>query len=436
MKARTEVAHVTTADIVPFMLAPKGGLPISVQDHSSVIETEDGSSNPERKKDVSDERLEKLFSKVDLSGIEDWGEEDQQEIRSLIAVHAHLFALDDLDLCKMSVVKHHIELTDYTPFKETYYCIPSSQFEEVKKHLQEMLALGAIKRPNSPWASGVVLVRKKDSCLRFCIDLKNLDSCILKDTYSLPRIDEALDCLNGTKIFTSLNLKSGFWQVKLYEESKPLTAFTVGPVWFYECEQMPFGLTNAPATFQHLMETCLGDLHLNWCIVYLDDVIIFSKMPKEHILRLQAVFPKLATAGLKLKPSKCEFFKNKITYLGHVVSSNGIQTDPKRTAAFENWPKPVTVTDVCSFLGFTNYYRNCIPRNAQVAWPLNVLTSRENSMKKKKLVDWIPECEVAFDTLKKLCSSAQILAYADYTKLCRLHTNVSTSGLGAVLYQG
>ena len=148
----------------------------------------------------------------------------------------------------------------------------------------------------------MVLVRKKDSSLRFCIDLRKLDACTVKDAYRLPRINETLDCLSGSKIFTSLDLKSGYWQVELDEESKPLTTFTVAFLGFNKCEWMPFGLTNVPATFQCFMETCLGDLHCNWCIIYLDDVIIISKTPKEHIQRMQTVFAKLPTAGLKLKP--------------------------------------------------------------------------------------------------------------------------------------
>ena len=137
----------------------------------------------------------------------------------------------------------------------------------------------------------------------------------------MPRITETLDCLNGVWQFTLLDLKAGYWQVELNEESKPLTAFTVGPLGFYECKRIPFGLTSAPATFQWLMETCLWKFHLQWCIIYLDD-IIFSKTPKEHITRLRTVFEKLAEAGLKLNPSKCEFFKRLIAYLGHVVSKD------------------------------------------------------------------------------------------------------------------
>ena len=146
-----------------------------------------------------------------------------------------------------------------------------------------MLEIGAIQRSVSPWVSPVILVQKKDGGLRFCIDLRKLNNRMIKDVQSLPRIENSLDCLDGATIFTSLDLQSGYWQVELIEASRPLTAFTVGPLGFYECVQMSFCLTNAPAKFQHVMESCLGDLHLKWCIIYLDDIIVFSKTPKEYI---------------------------------------------------------------------------------------------------------------------------------------------------------
>ena len=189
-----------------------------------------------------------------------------------------------------------------------------------------MLDIGAICKSHSQWASAVVLVQKKDGGLRFCIDLRKLNEQTINDAYSLPWIDETLDSLQGSQWFSSLNLKSGYWQVEMDEESKPLTAFTVGLLVFYECERMPFGLTNAPATFQRLMETCLGDLNLHWCIIYLDDIVIFSKDPASHLERLEAVFWKLEEAGLKLKPSKCELFQRQLAYLGHVISAEGVAT--------------------------------------------------------------------------------------------------------------
>ena len=228
---------------------------------------------------------------------------------------------------------------------------------------------------DSLWASAVVLVRKKDGSLCFCIDLQRLNAHTIKDAYSLPCID------NGAIIFTSLDLKSGYWQVEMDEKSKPLTAFMVGPLGSYECKRMPFGLTNAPATFQHLMESCLGELHLNWCIIYLDNIIVFSKTPEKHLERLRGIFDKLTKAGLKLKPNKCKFFKSKITYLGHIVSAAGIETDPKKTEAVKNWKTPMTVTDVRSFLSIINHYHRFIKGHAKVANPLNMLLSGNNANK-------------------------------------------------------
>ena len=209
-----------------------------------------------------------------------------------------------------------------------------------------MEEIGAIRRSNSPWASPIVLIRKKDGSLRFCIDLRKLTARTIKDAYSLPRIEESLDCLNGACIFSSLDLKSGYWQVELDDDSIPMTAFTVGPLGFYECVRMPFGLTNTPVTFQWLMESCLGELHLNWCIIYLDDIIIHSRTPEEHITRLRGVFERLRTAGLKLKPSKCTFFKDQIPHLGHIVSKQGIEVDPKKVEVIRKWPTLKTVMDV------------------------------------------------------------------------------------------
>ena len=288
-----------------------------------------------------------------------------------------------------------------------------------------MLAIGAIQKSTSPWASPVVLVCKKDGSLWVCIDLRKLNNQTIKDAQSLPKIEDSLDCLNGATIFMNLDLQSGYWQVEMTEDSKPLTAFTVGPLGFYECVRMPFGLTDTLATFQCLMETCLEEMHLKWCIIYLDDIIVFSKTPEEHIERLRGVFTKLAATGLRLKPSKCEFFKSKVNYLGHIVTKEGIETDPRKIEAIEKWPIHREVTEVRSFLGFTNYYCKFIPRYAQVAKPLNQLVSRDNANKKKALVNWTSECQDAFKHLKCLCSQTPILAYADYTKPFQLHTDAS-----------
>ena len=192
------------------------------------------------------------------------------------------------------------------------------------------------------------------------------------------------------------------------ENCKALTAFTIKPLGFYECDRMPFGLNNAPTTFKCLMQSCLGNPHLQNCIIYLDDIVIFSKIPKEHLDRLRAVFESLKEAKLKLKPSKCEFFKQKLMYLGHVVSVNGIQTDPKKVEVIQKWPISTNVIEVCSFLGFTKFYCRLIWKYAQVAKPLYKLISGKSVARKQNLIKWHHDCQEAFDKLKELCTSTAI----------------------------
>ena len=380
-----------------------------------------------------------LFDMLDLSGMEDWPDTLQQQAKDLFIQYKDLFSKNDMDLGRTNLVKHNIVLTDPEPFKERYRTIPPQLYDEVREHLEEMLKLGAIRKSCSPWASAVVLVRKKNGKLRFCIDLRKLNSKTKKDSYSLPRIEATLDHLKGSKIFSTLDLTSGYWQVEMVEDCKQYTAFTVGPLGFWECNLMPFGATNAPATFQRLMEDCLGDLNLNWCIVYLDDVVIFAETPEEHLKRLEAVFQKLAQAGLKLKPSKCSFFRKEINYLGHLISSAGIATDKRKVQAVVDWPRPVTVSDVRSFLGFVGYYRRFIKGFSSIARPLLDLTkgleSHNRKAAKKIKVIWEDHHEKAFQQLKTACTDSPVLGYPDYQLPFILHTDASTIGLGAVLYQ-
>ena len=375
---------------------------------------------------------------MNLEGLDQWTDDQQKAAKELLVASADVFSKDDLDLGKCNILKHDIKITDPQPFKERYRRIPPHLYKEVKAHPQEMVEVGAIRRSFSPWASAVVLVRKKDGDLRFSIDLHKLNNRTVKDGYSLPCIEDTLDSLHGVVWSSTLDLKSGYWQVELEEDAKPLTTFTMGPLGFWECECMPFGLTNAPETFQRLMESCLGELHLNWCIIYLDDIIVFSRTPEEHVHRRKSVISKLRAAGLKLKPSKCDLFKQQINYLGHVVSKEGVSTDPDKIAAVTQWPQPTTVTEVRSFLGFVSYYRRFIPNFSKVAKPLNQLLQNLEgtpSQMKKFKVYWGPEQQEAFETLQKLCTESPILAYADFKAPFVLHTDASGDGLGAVLYQ-
>ena len=320
--SRTIVCQVQLANMVPPIQTPK-----------------EQTLSKNKKKDESC-----ILEQLDLGEISTWSVEQQQAARKLLCDYSETFSKNDLDLGKCNILKHSIQITDQQPFKERYRRIPPHLFEEVKQYLQDMMEVGAIRRSFSPWASVLVLVRKKDEGLRLCIDLRKLNNRTVKDGYALPRTDDTLDCLPGAKWFSTLDLKSGYWKVELEEEVKPLTAFTMGPLGFGSVRYSPFGFTNAPATFQRLMESWVGELKLSWCIIYLDDIIVFSQTPEEHLVRLQAVFDKLKAARLKLKPSKCELLRKQINYLGHVVGHKGAATDPDKIKAVTEWPRPTTVS--------------------------------------------------------------------------------------------
>ena len=196
--------------------------------------------------------------------------------------------------------------------------------EEVRNHLKEMLESGTIRPSQSAWCNAVVLVQKRDRGFFFCIDFHCLNAHTKKDSYPLPRIQEVLESLVVAGHFSCLDLKSRFWQIKMEEMSKQNTAFTVGNLGFFECDRMPFGLCNAPATFQWLMQNCMGELNLIYCLIYLDNLIVFSWMAEEHLHRLCVIFDWLQEYNLKLKPSKCSLFKEEIDYLAHQVSKQGI----------------------------------------------------------------------------------------------------------------
>ena len=219
------------------------------------------------------------------------------------------------------------------------------------------------------------------------------------------------------------------------EESKKYTAFTIRLLGFYECDRMPFGLCNAPAMFQWLMEMCLNDLNLKWCLIYLDDIVIFSKTQEEHIEHLDAVLQRLIDAGLKLKPSKCNLFKKEIVYLGHRVTIKGIHPNPKGIKAVQEIVAPETVTGVRKFIGLVSHYWKFIKGFANITRPLNKLVSGENAKKKKERIVWTDKCQVAFNRLKEALSTALVLAYTDYSKPFGLITDMSELGLRAALYQ-
>ena len=227
-------------------------------------------------------------------------------------------------------------------------------------------------------------------------------------------------------------MKSGFWQIKMDEESKQYTAFTVGNLGFFECERMPFGLCNAPATFQRLMQNCLGELNLTFCIVYLDDVIVFSDTEEEHVNRLRVVFERFREYNLKLKPSKCNLFRSEITYLAHHVSKEGVRPSKKNVEAILAVDYPTTYSQIRAFLGLMGHYRRFIKNYSKKTRFLSQYLTGEGSKKSRERVKLTDDDKQQIDFLKGLLVQAPILAFADFHEPFRLETDASKEGLGAV----
>ena len=349
--------------------------------------------------------------------------------------HHHIFSLDKNEIGYMDTAEHIIELMDDEPFKERFWWIAPPLLEEVRENLQDMLDGRAIRPSKSPWCNAIVLVRKKDGTLQSCIDFRKLNTRTKKDSFPLPHMQETMESMVGARFFSSMDLKSGFWQVRMSEKSRQYTAFTVGSLGVYEFLRMPYGLCNAPATFQRLMQNCLGELNLTYALVYLDDVIVYSKTEEDHLRRLQAVFERFHEHGLKLKPSKCRFLCKQITFLGHEVSADGMTPGNLNLKGIAEMAPPANYTEVRRFLGMTGFFRRFIKNYARVAKPLNDILEGEASKLKSEAITLPLDVLDAFEKLKMCCMTAPVLAFADLEKEFQLETDASSEGLGTVLSQ-
>ena len=264
-------------------------------------------------------RQERLLEKLNLDRLAHWSPGNAAVVRELVLAYHDVFALESNELGCTSAIEHEIRIKNSEPFKEWFQCIPPPLLEEVHASLWDMLEAGAIHLSQSLWCNAVVLVWKKAGTLCFCVDFRHLNMWMKKDSYPLPRIQEALESMVGSAHFSSMDFKSGFWQIKMTPESQQYMAFMVGNLGFYEFIHMPFRLCNTLATFQHLMQNTLGKLNLMYCVIYLDDVIIFGCTEEEHLECLHMVFKMFQEFNLKLKPLKCSFFQLEIIYLAHHV---------------------------------------------------------------------------------------------------------------------
>uniref|UniRef100_A0A8C5MY14 ribonuclease H n=1 Tax=Leptobrachium leishanense TaxID=445787 RepID=A0A8C5MY14_9ANUR len=376
----------------------------------------------------------------------------KKRLQSQVLKWRDLFSKDEFDVGLAKSTEHRIRLQEDKPFRESSRRVPLGDLDDLREQLNELQRTKVIQESRSQYASPIVMVRKKNGSVRLCIDYRTLNRRTIPDQYATPRIEDALQCLSGAKWFSVLDLRSGYHQIPMHPEEKEKTAF-ICPLGFFEFNRMPQGLTGAPATFQRLLEKTVGDMNLIEVLVYLDDIIVFGKTLEEHEQRLEKVLKRLHEEGLKLSLEKCQFCLPSVTYLGHVVSAEGVSTDPRKLEAVASWPRPRNVTELRSFLGFCSYYRRFVGGFAKIAQPLNKLLQKEDTEEGHKVSDqnpdapgprkaresiqgeWTSQCEGAFLNLKESLTRAPVLAYADPHKPYELHVDASREGLGGVLYQ-
>jgi len=386
-----------------------------------------------------DKKRDKIIDEMKVNEDKILTPEQESKLKNLLRKHKDIMSTGDLDIGKCDVMKHRIDMYDDTPIKQRHRRIPPAMVDEVRQHLEQLLTCGIIRPSKSPWASPIVLVRKKSGKLRMCTDLRLVNLRTIKDSYALPRMDEIFDCLQGARYFSTIDMKSGYNQIEIEEEHKERTGFTVGALGFYEYNRMPFGLSNSPSFYQRVMEEILGDFNMNICVIYIDDLIVFSSTYEEHLERLDMIMERLKAHNIKLAPEKCHFFKERVTFLGHVVSEEGISTDPEKIEKIRNWPTPNNPDELRSFLAFAGYYRRFIKGFSKVTRPLADLippiSSKKGPKKADKSWSWTEVEQDIFEKLKDILTSPPILAYPNFELPFELHVDASMQALGAVLYQ-
>lgn len=358
----------------------------------------------------------------------DLTKEQKTNLVDLLQQYRHLFAWDATQLGRTDLVQHTIDVGNATPIKKRWYRTSRMERDFIAGEIDRMLQQNLIEKSRGPWAFPVVLVRKKNGKLRFCVDYRPLNKVTKRDEYPLPRIDDMLDSLGGSAWFTSLDLASGYWQVEMNPKDREKTAF-ITQFGTFQFTVMPFGLCNAPATFQRLMDEVLHDELWKFVVVYLDDLNIYSRTFDEHLQHLRKIFDRLRDAGLKLNPEKCKFASTELAFLGHVISKDGIRTDPGKISKVKDFPRPTNLTQLRGFLGLASYYRRFIKDFSKIANPLNKL------LKKNVPFNWTNAQQQAFEYLKNCLISSPILTYPQWNRPFILFTDASTFALGAVLSQ-
>ena len=378
------------------------------------------------------EELNSILTEAKAQGLQ--VDHDDPRLKALIEEFTDRFRPIPPGLPKDRGVGHAIPLTPGAqPPWRCVYKLSQVEKEELAKQLKEMLAAGWIEPSTSPYGAPMLFVRKKDGGLRMCIDYRALNKLTIKNRYPLPRIDDLLDQVGKAKYFTSLDLASGYHQIRITEEDVPKTAFKT-PLGHYQWRVLSMGLSNAPSTFQAVMNQAFGEQVGRHVVVYMDDILIFSDSKEEHLEHLRKVLTTLREEDFYCKLAKCEFMKTEINYLGHVVDEHGLRPGPMKVKAVEDWKEPESVHELRSFLGLCNYFRRFIKGYALKTYPMTQLLKKK-AWKDKDAFKKDALCRDAFKVIKRALVTAPVLAHYDPTKKIELVCDASKVALGGVLLQ-
>eukprot|EP00253_Pinus_taeda_P010862 PITA_10862 len=346
---------------------------------------------------------------------------------SVVQEFVDVFPEEVLGLPPKRDVDFTIELIlGVVPVSRAPYRMSVPELTELKMQLQELLDKNYIRASVSPWGAPVLFVKKKDGTFWMCFDYRQLNKLTIKNKYPLPRIDELFDQVKGATVLSKIDLRSGYHQIRIKEEDIAKKAFRTR----YGQDEfvvLPFGLTNAPATFMCLMNSVFHRFLEKFVLIFIDDILIYSQTRKEHEEHLRLVLQTLREHQLYAKFSKCDFFKEEIQYLGHVITKEGIVVDPQKIKTIMEWPIPKDVADIRSFMGLAGYYRRFVKGFSRVAYPITSL------QKKGKVFKWTSECQKSFEQLKHLLTTTPILSIADPNKDYVVCTDASKEGVGGVL---
>ena len=364
----------------------------------------------------------------------------RQKFKELCEQYGEAFSKSNEDIGRTKLVKMDIDTGDSPSVSSRPYTLPLKHYEWVQREIESLECAGIIRKSMSKWVSPIVIVPKKSAPgeppkRRFCVDFREVNELQQEvitagktkgqiSIHPLPKIDEMYAKLKGAKVFFTIDLRSGYHHIALGKSSRAKTAF-VTPFGKYKFLMVPFGLAQAPAYL--LMNKVLHGL--DFAMTYLGDIIIFSKNEFQHLEHLKTVFSHLREAGLKMKHSKCDFFKKEIHYLGLLISTEGISPLPNKLDCIQHMPVPKSTKEIKQFLGLTGYYRKFVPRFADISRPLTTLTKKDKKLK------WTPACQKSFDLLKETLCSELILKYADTSKPYTLYTDASKFSWAGVLTQ-